>query len=103
MQMETKSKQSDVYQIVTDRIIEQLEKGCVPWKQPWTNAGLPQNLITRKPYRGINVWLLASANYSQNYFLTLKQAQDIGAKVKKGQKSHLVIFWKWEEKEDQET
>jgi antirestriction protein ArdC len=101
--MQTTAQKRDVYQIVTDRIIEELEKGCVPWKRPWTSAGLPQNLITRKPYRGINVWLLALCNYSQNYFLTFKQAQAIGAKVKKGEKSHLVIFWKWDEKKDPET
>jgi len=88
-----------VYTIITNRIIEHLEKGVVPWRQPWTDAGLPKNLITGKPYRGINVWLLASLNYSQNYFLSFKQVQDIGATVKKGEKSQEVVFWKWIEKE----
>ncbi len=93
----------DVYTIVTNRIIEHLEKGVIPWQQPWTEAGLPKNLISGKPYRGINVWLLNSLNYSQNCFLSFKQVKDLGATVKKGEKAQEVIFWKWLEKEDKET
>lgn len=99
-----KTKKSlDVYAIVTDRIIEHLEKGVVPWRKPWTEAGLPKNLITGKQYRGINVWLLASLNYEQNYFLTFKQAKELGGSVKKGEKSQEVIFWKQIEREKRET
>jgi antirestriction protein ArdC len=94
-----KSSPIDVYAIVTNRIIENLEKGIIPWQQPWADAGLPKNLITGKNYRGINVWLLASLHYPRNYFLTFKQVQDLGALVKKGEKSQEVIFWKWLEKE----
>ena len=97
---EKKSSPSDVYTIVTNRIIEHLEKGVIPWQQPWTEAGLPKNLITGKNYRGINVWLLALLNYAQNYFLTFKQVKDLGGSVKKGEKSQEVIFWKWLEKEE---
>ena len=96
---ETKTKR-DVYEIVTARIIDQLEKGNVPWKQPWTNAGLPQNLISRKSYRGINLLLLASLHYSQNFFLTLKQVQELGGKVKKGEKACPIVFWNWKEDEN---
>ncbi|MCX6232932.1 MAG: zincin-like metallopeptidase domain-containing protein [Bacteroidetes bacterium] len=97
------NKITDVYAIVTNRIIEHLEKGVVPWHKTWTEAGLPQNLITGKKYRGINVWLLSALNYNQNYFLTFNQVQDLGGSVKKGEKSHEVIFWKWIEKENEET
>lgn len=97
-----KTSPSDVYTIVTKRIIEHLEKGVVPWRQPWAEAGLPKNLITGKNYRGINVWLLSSLSYPQNYFLTFKQVKDLGGSVKKGEKSQEVIFWKWLEKENQE-
>jgi antirestriction protein ArdC len=93
----------DVYTIVTNRIIELLEKGVIPWQQPWTEAGIPKNLITGKNYRGINVWLLNSLNYAQNSFLTFKQVQDLGASIKKGEKANLVVFWKWLEKENIET
>jgi antirestriction protein ArdC len=97
------TKKADVYQIITDRIIQQLEQGVIPWRKPWTEAGVPQNLISRRPYRGINVWLLASLNYRQNYFLTFKQVKELGGTVKKGEKSNMVVFTKWEEKEDKDT
>ena len=93
----------DVYKLVTNRIINLLEKGVIPWQQPWTDAGIPKNLISGKHYRGINVWLLNSLNYAQNSFLTFKQVQDLGASIKKGEKANLVVFWKWLEKENKET
>jgi antirestriction protein ArdC len=94
----------DVYTIVTNRIIAELEKQVVPWRKPWTEAGHPQNLITKRRYTGINTWLLASLGYQQNYFLTYKQIQENGGKIKKGEKSHLVVFWKkLELKEETET
>ena len=45
----------DIYAIVTEKIINLLESGVVPWRRPWTSAGLPRNLVSKKPYRGINV------------------------------------------------
>ena len=93
----------DVYAMVTNRIIEHLEKGVVPWQQPWTDAGVPQNLITKKPYRGINVWLLSSLEHEQNQFLTFKQVKELGGSIKKDEKGNLIVFWKWIEKENPET
>lgn len=92
--MNTTEQRNDVFTILTDRIIEQLEKQIVPWRKPWTEAGHPQNLLTRLPYRGINTWLLASLGYEQNYFLTWKQVKAIGGSVKKGEKGNIVVFWK---------
>lgn len=68
----TESKR-DVYTIVTEQIILQLEKGIVPWRQPWTDAGTPQNFVSHRPYRGLNVWLFASLGFERNFFLTYKQ------------------------------
>ena len=93
----------DIYQLVTNQIIEKLENKIVPWQQPWTDSGLPKNLITNKPYKGVNVWLLNSLNYPQNYFLTYNQVKELGGSVKKGEKSQMVVFWKWIEKEDEKT
>ncbi|MEO8886655.1 MAG: zincin-like metallopeptidase domain-containing protein [Mucilaginibacter sp.] len=84
----------DVYQIITNRIVEQLEQQVVPWRKPWTEAGHPQNLLTKLPYRGINTWMLASLGYAQNYFLTMKQVNAVGGSVRKGEKGHLLVFWK---------
>lgn len=97
--MEAKTRSHlDVYAIVTDRIIKQLEQGTVPWKRPWADAGIPQNLLSRRPYRGINVWLLSSLGYQQNLFLTWKQIKELGGSVKKDERSELVIFTRWIEK-----
>jgi len=93
----------DVYTIVTNRIIEHLEKGVIPWRKTWADAGLPKNLITGNQYRGINVWLLNTLGYQQNLFLSFKQVQDFGGHVKRGEMAHEVVFWKWLEKENEET
>ncbi|MDQ6601010.1 ArdC family protein [Bacillus salipaludis] len=86
-----------IYEIVTEKVIEQLEKGVVPWRKPWINGGAV-NWKTQRPYRGINTFLLESGEYA-----TFKQIQDAGGKVKKGEKSHIVVFWKWIEKENEES
>jgi antirestriction protein ArdC len=93
----------DVYQIITGKIIEQLEQGTVPWQKSWAGAGMPQNLLTKKPYRGINTFLLASLNYETNLFLTFDQAKSINASIRKGEHSHIVVFWKWPERKKEET
>lgn len=80
-----------VYSYVTEEIIRQLEKGVIPWKKPWNTKENPAiNYVTRKPYRGINVLLLSKAGE----YLTFKQVQQLGGKVKKGSKSHMVVFYK---------
>ena len=85
----------DIFTIVTNLIIQKLEAGVIPWKQPWKNAGPPINLVTRRPYRGINNLLLNSLGYAENKFLTFKQVQDLGGRVKKGEKANLVVLWVW--------
>lgn len=91
----------DVYTIITEKIIEQLENGTVPWQKSWNESGLPQNMLSLKPYRGINLILLASLGYEQNYFLTYKQLSEIGGKVKKDEKGHMVVYWSFPEKDIQ--
>src|SRR5690348_4457618 len=88
------SSKKDVYALVTEQVITQLEKGVIPWRRPWVDGGIPQNLISKRPYRGINLWLLAMYGYAQNYFLTYKQVQELGGRVKRGESGHMVIFWK---------
>lgn len=97
------TKQIDIYSMVNDKIIAHLEKGVIPWKQPWTSAGIPQNLISKRHYQGINFMLLNMPQYDQNYFLTFKQVQELGASVKKGEHGHHVVYWKWLERENEET
>jgi antirestriction protein ArdC len=85
-----------VYQIITERVIALLEQGTIPWQKPWNGADLaPQNLVSRKPYRGVNVFLLHAMSYSSPYWLTFKQAQELGGHVRKGEHACPVVFWKW--------
>jgi antirestriction protein ArdC len=91
-----------VYELVTNRIIELLEAGTVPWQKPWTDAGIPMNLISKRPYRGINLWLLLSLNYEQNLFLTWDQLKKIGGSVNKDEHGHIVVFWKKANKEPED-
>ena len=71
---------SHVYEIITERILGKLEQGVVPW---------------HKPYRGVNVFLTASAGFASPYWLTLKQANERDGSIRKGEKGTPVIFWKW--------
>lgn len=98
--METKN---DAYQVITDRIVELLEQGTVPWHKPWQGGGEAKNLVSKRPYRGINRFLLNMASYASPFWLTFNQAQKLGGHVKKGEKSTPVVFWKWLEKENPET
>lgn len=81
----------DVYAVVTDRIIAEMEKGIIPWQRPW--VGVAEGAIRRsngRPYSLINQMLLGEPGE----YLTFKQCQDEGGKVKKGAKAQLVVFWK---------
>ena len=83
---------SNVYEIITQQVIESLESGVVPWRKPWTSE-LPCNLLSQKPYRGFNVFMLATSGHESKYWLTLNQANKLGGKIKAGSKSRLVTFW----------
>lgn len=88
---------ADLYQAVTESIIRKLEEGCVPWRKTWSNQypdRYPTNLVSGKAYRGINTFLLSMQGYACPYWLTFKQAKQLGGTVKKGEKSTLVVFWK---------
>jgi len=85
----------DVYDIVTNLIIQKLEQDIIPWKQPWKDIGPPRNLVTQRPYRGLNLLLLSALNYPENEYLTFKQVQDLGGRVRKGEKANLVVLWIW--------
>jgi len=90
---------SSIYQVVTDRIIESLKNGAVPWQRPWkapsyAGGSFPRNFLTGKPYRGVNILLLWSMPYSAPFWLTFKQAKDLGGSVRKGEKGTQIVFYK---------
>jgi antirestriction protein ArdC len=84
----------DAYQIVTDKIINLLEDGVVPWRRPWTSTGLPRNLVSKKRYRGVNVFLLSASKYVSPFWLTMRQANELGGHIRKGEESTAIVFWK---------
>jgi len=91
----------NVYQIITDQILAHIEKdGLAPWqKAVKVTVGAdgkrvyPMNLISKKAYRGINVWLTAPQGYASPYWLTYKQAQSLGGNVNKGEKATKIVYW----------
>ncbi|MBW0368390.1 ArdC family protein [Ensifer adhaerens] len=95
---ETTSTVSDIYERITARIVEQLEAGTRPWMQPWGAGGTPVRPLRHNgiAYRGINTVLLwmtaAERGYNSSYWMTFRQAQELGANVRKGEKSTLVVY-----------
>lgn len=81
----------DVYEMVTDRIIYQLEQGVIPWQKPWGGViDGAYNRISKKPYSLLNQMLL---QHSGEY-ATFKQWSELGGHIRKGEKSEIVVFWK---------
>lgn len=92
------------YNIITERILALLESGTVPWHKPWASPeAMPRNLVSKKPYRGINVMLLHCAGYASPYWLSYQQAREKGGHVRRGERGCPVVFWKWLETEDRAT
>ena len=91
-----------VYDLITDRILTQLDNGVVPWRKPWgLQPGLmPMNGTTSREYKGINALFLGLSGYSDVRWMTYKQATERGGQVRKGEKSTPIIFWKQSEVQD---
>ncbi len=89
----------NIYQIVTDRIIDSLKAGVIPWEKPWKSASysggpFPRNFLTGKPYRGVNILILWSSPYSSPFWLTFRQALELKGSVRKGEKGTQIVFYK---------
>lgn len=97
MTVQAKDKK-DVYDIVTEHIKGILSSGIIPWRVPWSEGRIPTNLITGKPYRAINVILLAAFSYKQNLFLSEDQLRNIGGGAPEGVGPILATHWDWVDK-----
>ena len=99
---DSKKPRRDLYQEVTDKIVAAIESGTAPWQKPWTELaelGLPMNGVSERHYRGINTLLLFMSSQERGYgadnrWFTYKQATELGAQVRKGEKSTPVYFFK---------
>ena len=93
----------NVYELVTNRIIEQLENNIVPWEKPWSGTiDGAFNRVSKKPYSILNQMLLKY----DNEYASFKQWKDLGGHIRKGEKSEIVVFWKMypiKEKQDDGT
>lgn len=91
-------------EIITGKIIAELEKGKIPWQKPW-NAG-QINLVSKKAYTGINPLLLSieaeNKGYKSPYWLTFNQIKKLNGKLVKGSKACQVVFWLVKESEEEE-
>lgn len=85
---------ANVYQMVTDRITAQLEQGNIPWRKPWTGVSADEggavNYVSRRPYSLINQLILGKPGE----YLTWRQVDELGGKVRKGAKAGFVVFFK---------
>lgn len=90
----------DIYERVTNSIIEALERGTPPWVRPWSAAAdpVPINATSHRPYRGVNFLTLqlqaAMQGYPRNIWLTYRQATDLGAQVRKGEHGMRIVYWR---------
>lgn len=92
---------TDIYRKVTDKIIADLEQGELTWLKPWNGANT-EGRITKplrhngQPYNGINVlmlwWAAIEGGYTSPYWMTFKQAKELGAHVKKGERGNMVVY-----------
>ncbi len=97
----------NIYQEVTEYILEALEKGVGPWICPYEVARGPhRNALTGRLYRGINILLLNVACWTRGFrnplWLTYREARRLGGYVKRGERATSVIFWKIIEVEERD-
>jgi len=89
---------AEIYEGVTDRILECLNNGVVPWRKPWAVSS-HRNLSSGHVYKGINQILLSCTAFSSPYWVTINQANQLGGKIKRGERGTPIVFWKVYEKE----
>jgi len=84
---------------IIDAVISALNNGIAPWAKPWAaydgGAALPYNVVSRKPYRGLNVLILGCTPYLDPRWGTFAQWKSKGGTVRKGQKCTYITFWKF--------
>lgn len=86
-------KNSEVIEKVTNKIIEKMESGNLNWNKPWNAGVLPQNFISKKAYRGWNLFTTLFSGFESPYYLTFNQVKKLGGSIKKGSKGTSIIFW----------
>lgn len=91
----------NAYDKITHRLIEMLEQGVVPWRRTWIGgaSNRPTNFVTKRCYRGFNVLVLTATalveGYQTNEWLTQRQVDRLGGRLKPKQGSSLIVYYTW--------
>jgi len=94
--MSTKTK--NWRQNVAEEMLRHIEAGTAPWQKPWEAGVLGDNQhnpSSNRAYRGINALWLEMQGFEDPRWLTLNQANKMDAKIRKGERSTQVEYWKW--------
>jgi len=83
----------NTYEMITNKIIDKMKTGQVPWRKPWKFQP-PRNLVSKRRYHGINLLLLTLNEFDSPYYVTFHQAKQLGGSIKKGEHGMPVVFWK---------
>jgi antirestriction protein ArdC len=84
-----------VYEVITERIVSMLNEGVCPWRRPWNRMNaFPANFTTRKTYNGFNFFLLCTIGHEVPFYLTYRQATELGGNVRKGEQGLPITYWK---------
>lgn len=96
---------ADLYEHVTQSIVRAIEEGAGQYVMPWHSLRAPINAVSRKSYRGVNTLLLWAAaqerDYKSNEWATYRQWQEKGGQVRKGEKSTIIVFWKFFDRDEE--
>ncbi len=99
--MEDRQQKQDIHEQITGAIIAAIEEGAATYEMPWHAVSTPINAATRKPYRGINtltLWCIGrKRGHATQEWATYRQWSEIGAQVRRGERSASVVFWKFRE------
>lgn len=104
-----RTEKVDIYSEITNQIVEAIEAGADNYQMPWhvngSDSVLPVNASTHRPYRGVNIMMLwavaGKKEYATSLWATYQQWRELGAQVRKGEKSTSVVFWKFLDEEDE--
>ena len=94
----SRTTEFDASEVITSEIIRIIERGVLPWRKPWTAGGSSRPLrVGGEPYQGVNNFLLTMrtvmVGHTSPFWMTIPQANALGAKVRKGEKSSVVVYY----------
>ena len=94
----SRTSKFDASEAITNELIRIIERGVLPWRKPWTAGGCARPLRhNSEPYQGVNNFLLTMrtvmAGYTSPFWMTVPQANTLGAKIRKGERSSIVVYY----------